>query len=373
MEKPQFVIIGILAVAIGFFALRFTSDDVDEYGPGGDRYAMADGGDYGDYGDGSSGSGRLGRGNDPSGGGSRGSIGDRSSRLGPGGTRGGTGGSGSGRGGTETVAGGARGRGGRIGTGVGSRRGGSGRPESSSISGAGQRKRASLGGGSRNDRADVLTAKSGGVDPFYDEGNDLDDDPSDDVVLEVTSKDDVDRKADVLEGVEEGDDDYWLEVGEDSRTTFPDLGNANPNAGTITLDVKPNWNGADVTDNSLLQIREPHVWENRMQLVKNGQFLRFIVTDNTGHEADISYKIANWQEGDAHNVTATWEDGTTVLYIDGKQVGTNSYPGKLEFKPTTPMYFGSDHASGGSYGGADSQIGGFQVLDKARSPSDIVG
>ena len=38
---------------------------------------------------------------------------------------------------------------------------------------------------------------------------------------------------------------------------FPNFGNANPASGTITLDIKPNWNGADVTDN-LGEEREGH-------------------------------------------------------------------------------------------------------------------
>jgi hypothetical protein len=382
MEKPQYLVIGILAVAIGFFALRFTSDEPDDYGSpydGGDQYAMANGDDFeeGSYGP----SGRFGRGGDRAGGGRElGAGGGRTSRFGPaGGSRGGT----AGRGGAESVSAGSRERGGRIGSGSG--RGGLrvaqevGRARSGSISNTIHRDRPSMGSGSQADRVEMLTGRDAGIDPFYEEGNGLDDNPDDDVVLEVADKEDVDRKADVLEGVEEGDEAGWIDFTEDSVTTFPNLGNANPNAGTITLDIKPNWNGADVTDNSLLQIREPNQWENRMQLVKNGQFLRFIVTDDTGHEADISFKINEWVEGDAHNVTATWEPagedgqggGQTTLYVDGKQVGTNRFPGKLVFKHTTPMHLGSDYTNGGSYSGANGQFRNFKVLGEAKGPDQL--
>lgn len=376
MDKPQIIVVGILAVAIGFFALRFTSDDADSYstpyGDTGEEYAMADfddgefSGREGRFGDRSSEGRERGSGSGPGG--------ARVSRFGP--SSGGPGAAGSRGGSADTVTGGSRDRGGRIGNAVGSRRSSlgssasSGRSAGRSLSDTVASRGNSLGSGSRDARVDMLTGKEAEIDPFYDENNNLDDNPNDDVLLEVKNKDDIDRKAEVLEDVEASDDGEWFEVGEDAMLTFPDLGNANPNSGTISLDIVPNWNGSDLTDNSLLQIREPHKWENRMQLVKNGQFLRFIVTDNTGHEADISFKIPDWVEGDAHRVQATWDNGVTTLYVDGKRVGSNTYPGQLQFKPNTPMHLGSDLASGGSYGGADARIGNFSVLGVAKTPDE---
>ncbi len=369
MEKPQIFILGILAIAVGFFGLRFTADDPtgyssSSYDDAGEEYAMADG-EFGSHGS-SRRQDRFGdRGGDssPSG---------RVSRFGP--ASGGPGSSGARGGSAETATGGVRERGGRVGTGLGGRNLGAadeiGRASGRSLSAStthGSRPSDSEG---RDARVDMLTGKETEIDPFYEE-KELDDDPTDDVLLEVKNKDDVDRKAEVLEDVESSDDGEWLEVGEDAMLTFPDLGNANPDAGTVSLDIVPNWNGADITDNSLFQIREPHKWENRMQLVKNGQFLRFIVTDNTGHEADISYKIPDWVQGDAHRIQATWDNGVTTLYIDGKRVGSNTYPGDLKFKPNTPMHLGSDLASGGSYGGANSKIGNFKVFGDSRGPDDV--
>ncbi len=373
MEKPQFIVIAILAIAVGFFALRFTADDEIDYGSAdgrGEDYAMADRG---------AGSGGYGRGDgryeDRAGGRDRiGGIGGagRASRMGggDGGRVGSVGGAG--RGSAETAQGGVRGdRGGRIGTATGPRAAKEvGRAATGSINSNTARDRELASGSSRDDRLGMLTGKEAAIDPFY-EGKVLDDDPTDDVVLEVASKDDADRKADVLDGVAESADGEWLEVGEDARLTFPDMGNLNPKSGTVSLDIVPNWNGADMTDNSLMQIREPHKWENRMQLVKNGQFLRFIVTDNTGYEADISYRIDNWVEGDAHRVTATWDEGVTTLYVDGKRVGSNSFPGILDYQNTPDMHLGSDLQNGGSYGGANARIKA-KMFDSAKGPDDII-
>lgn len=368
MEKPQYLVLGILAVAVSFFALRFTADDPLEtgsYRSDGSDFAMlqrgeGDGAGYGRgegrFGDRASGRDRI-----------AGAVGGRVGRVGPDGSRVAAGASG--RGSADLVAGGTRG--GRVGTGVGGRMRPAeevGRASQGSIANTIARDRQSVGGTNRDERLEMLASKDPAIDPFYD-GNDVN--SAEDVVLEVNNREDVDRRAEVAEAVADSDDGQWLDVGEDALMTFPDMGNLNPKSGTVSLDIQPNWNGADPTDNSLMQIREPHKWENRMQLVKNGEFLRFIVTDNTGYEADISYRISNWVEGDTHRVTATWNDGVTTLYVDGKQVGSNTFPGILEFSSNPPMHLGSDLENGGSYGGANARMKA-RLFDSAKGPDDII-
>lgn len=370
MEKPQYLVLGILAVAVGFFGLRFTADDPLEtgsYRSGGSDLAMLERGD-GDgagYGRGEGRFGDRGSGRDRI----AGAVGGRVGRVGPDGSRAAAGGVG--RGAADSVVGGTRG--GRIGVGVGGRMRPAeevGRASQGSIASTIARDRQASGSSNRDERLEMLAGRDAAIDPFYD-GKDADIDSAEDVVLEVNNRDDVDRKAEHVEEVADSDDGQWLDVGEDALLTFPDMGNLNPNSGTVSLDIVPNWNGADPTDNSLMQIRDPHKWENRMQLVKNGEFLRFIVTDNTGFEADISYRINNWVEGDAHRVTATWDNGVTTLYVDGKQVGSNSFPGQLDFQTNPAMHLGSDLANGGSYGGANARIKA-RMFESAKGPDDII-
>jgi hypothetical protein len=86
----------------------------------------------------------------------------------------------------------------------------------------------------------------------------------------------------------------------------------------------------------LVQLRGPNEWSNRLELVKNGEFLRFILTDSTGREADISTRINDWVAGDRHDVSASYgtnADGpccTTILYIDGREAGRNHYDGPFQ-------------------------------------------
>jgi hypothetical protein len=363
VDRSQFIVIGIVAIAVSFFALRFLSDDETDVGF--DRsskdLAMARGRD-------------VAVGGNPTGG-----LGDRPGRrLGGGGRNGsalGSRGDGSSAGGegpvvgrsgsARTIMGGARERGGIVGKSVGE----GGSRVAREVGETGLRDQRKVGGDTRGDRMGLLDGKQTKIDPFY-EGAAEDENPDDDVVLEVKDVNDTDRKAAEVEGVDETEDGVGLDIGEDSVLKFPNAGNANADHGSIAFEIKPAWDGADQSDNSFMQLRTEHQWDNRMQLVKNGSYLRFILTDNTGHEADISYKIDHWEEGENHSVTATYGDGQTSLYVDGRRVGTNEYPGGFEIPPDTPMYFGSDLPDG-SYRGANASFRNIKVYNRALESGEI--
>lgn len=191
-----------------------------------------------------------------------------------------------------------------------------------------------------------------------------------DVVLEVASADDTDTKAIDSQNVQPSDDGVGIDLGEDAVLAFPNAGNAKGDAGSISLDIDPKWTGSDATDNSFVQIRTPNGWDNRMQLVKNGRYLRFILTDNTSREADISVPIDHWEPGRPHTVTATWGEGKTQLYIDGQRVGQNTYSGQFQIPPNTPMYVGSD-LPGGTYAGAAATIQNFKVYGRRLNDEEV--
>ncbi len=151
----------------------------------------------------------------------------------------------------------------------------------------------------------------------------------------------------------------WIDFPSDSVTTFPEV-NDSDGSWSVSVDIQPEWDGADPTDASLVAIRQPHRWENRMQLVKNGGSLRFIVTDDLGETAEITYAIDQWVAGESHSVTASWEDGTTVLYVDGIPVGQHSFNGQLSFPDGTPMHIGSDPEN--VYVGSGDNFRRFQVF-----------
>jgi len=184
------------------------------------------------------------------------------------------------------------------------------------------------------------------------------------VALEVKTPEDakpaiVKKEIDAPETSEDG-----LTFTDSSVLAFPNAGNASGDAGTISFEIEPKWAGAEDTNNSFVQIRGANQWADRLQLVKNGQYLRFIVADTEGREADISVKIDQWPPGETHQIRASWGEGITTLWVDGRQVGSNTYSGNLRFPSGTPLYLGSDHP-GSSYGGMNATLRGFKVTTTA--------
>jgi len=154
----------------------------------------------------------------------------------------------------------------------------------------------------------------------------------------------------------------------DSQFVVPNAGNVQGAAGTITFWLQPEWAGDVESDASLVQLRTS-TFENRLQIFKNGRYLRFLFCDNTGIESGVGTDVSGWKPGERHMITATWGDGVTVLYIDGRSYGARDYDGELEVGPETPLYIGSDHPGGGP--GARSAISNFQIYSRALSADEI--
>ena len=118
----------------------------------------------------------------------------------------------------------------------------------------------------------------------------------DDVALKIDKPEDIAKQGGEEQNVQEADDGDGIKITDSSDIKFPN--NVNPDAATISFKIKPDWSGGDQTDNALVELRGEHEWYNRLELVKNGEFLRFIVTADSGQEADISVRINDWQAGE---------------------------------------------------------------------------
>jgi len=155
-----------------------------------------------------------------------------------------------------------------------------------------------------------------------------------------------------------------------AQYSLPAEGHVDGEMGTIAFEIEPHWSGADETNNSLLQIRDEHQWENNLQLVKNYNSLRFIIIDEAGVETNINVYIDNWQADQSHRVTATWGEAQMALYIDGQQVGMTTLPNDLAFGDATPIHVGSDFP-GTQYAGANSRISNLTIYGRPLSAGEI--
>lgn len=157
----------------------------------------------------------------------------------------------------------------------------------------------------------------------------------------------------------------------DAQLAIPNAGNlGDAEQGTISFCLQPQWSGGENTDASLVNLHT-NTFENRLHIAKNGQYLRLLLADNTGHESGASLTISGWQPGEHHLVTATWGQALASLYVDGQLVGANTYQGELQIPPGTPMYIGSDVPGGNP--GARGSLSNFQVYNRVLGPDEVAG
>lgn len=108
----------------------------------------------------------------------------------------------------------------------------------------------------------------------------------------------------------------FVASGEDTILTFPEI--VEDDHGTVEFVIVPKWNGLDLAESAIVGIGDDR--DTRSRLIKEGNNLRFIVTDNTGYEAELTLRLDSWEPGQSHRIVATWGDGPTKLEVDGHVV-----------------------------------------------------
>jgi hypothetical protein len=166
------------------------------------------------------------------------------------------------------------------------------------------------------------------------------------------------------------DDGDGIKFGKESVLAFPDAGNAQNEAGTITFEFEPDWEGGEEGDYNFVNVRTPNDPRNLLRVYKNGRYLRFLFADNTGRERNIGYDMVDFEPGERHRVTASWGDNQTALYVDNQLVGTNTYEGELDIPPGTPLYLGSDVPQA-SPSGAGATISNFQIFGRTLGGDEV--
>jgi len=159
-----------------------------------------------------------------------------------------------------------------------------------------------------------------------------------------------------------------------SEFVVPNGGNLKGDGGSISMWVQPGWAGGDDSNASLAGLRNLNQWEDRLQIFKNGVYMRFLMSDSAGQESNIGQNISDWQPGDWHHLVASWgqdENGqlTQSFYIDGKMVGQVPVQGQFNVRPGTPLYVGSDLPQG--VPGTNGAISQFQAYNRPLAPDEV--
>ena len=118
-------------------------------------------------------------------------------------------------------------------------------------------------------------------------------------------------------------------------------------AGRVEVKIDTDWNGDDESDRAIFSVLAPHTWPGRVELVKNGDFLRWIVAESSGLEHDLSVRIASWRPG-THTIAASWGHGTAELSVDGT-LGGQSQLGEVLLTAGSDVVVGAAGAPGTTF------------------------
>lgn len=164
-----------------------------------------------------------------------------------------------------------------------------------------------------------------------------------------------------------------IEFPENSVLEFPDAASIiQPEAGTLSLDIVPNWDGTDPGDSTFVQVKRPGDWQGTFVLFRNGRYLRLLTFDQDAQENDLGVDIGHWKAGERHSVTATWGEALLSIYIDGQLAGQRAYAGEINIPPGTPMYVGSNPGSV-MVPGARAMLSNLRVYGHVLASDEIAG
>jgi len=108
-----------------------------------------------------------------------------------------------------------------------------------------------------------------------------------------------------------------------------------PERGTFSFWLNPVWDATSQDDASFVTVAD-----GRLRIVKNVTFLRYETVDANGQGDGIGYRITDWQPGEWHFITATWDAGVIALHVDGVLVGQKYIPA-LDIPADSSVFVGS--------------------------------
>ena len=160
------------------------------------------------------------------------------------------------------------------------------------------------------------------------------------------------------------------------RVAIPIDGKLQHEGGSVSLWVQPGWERGNEDDATLVQLGD------RLRLAKSVHFLRLEAADaeapDAGDVAGVGVPITEWNPGEWHQVTATWNENALSLYVDGELVGRRMGRGPVDLPPDTELLVGSDLAESrrvapGLIGRVDVRSRSLGDDEVARDYRDAVG
>jgi hypothetical protein len=160
-----------------------------------------------------------------------------------------------------------------------------------------------------------------------------------------------------------------VEFTSDSMLSIANAGHIQPQAGTISMEVVPTWEGSDGGSGSFIQLKTPEMWQGAISLVRSGPYMLFQFWDADGVNHIVSTDITDWQPGEPHTVTASWGQAAMSIYIDGQLSGQTPYSGDPSFSSDWPLFIGSNPQ--GDIAGPNAILKDLRIYKRALTNQEI--
>jgi hypothetical protein len=136
-----------------------------------------------------------------------------------------------------------------------------------------------------------------------------------------------------------------------------------PLKGTFSFWLNPVWDSTSQDDASFVTVAD-----GKLRIVKNVTFLRFETVDASGNGDGVGFRISDWQPGEWHFITATWDAGVIALWVDGTMVG-QKYIAALDIPADSSVFVGSQFPPGRPI--APGMMSGFRFRGRALNQGTI--
>lgn len=207
---------------------------------------------------------------------------------------------------------------------IGSRDAGTGAAGAGADLGAGSRRAAGIVRDDRNFRAaaENLPDADARSERSDDHADDAVAEPADDLTHEPPETPVVDDAMSYNSGA--------LRFSIDSPFSIPNTSDT----GTVSMWMQPEWDAESTGDAAVMELGD-----GLFRVYRNVNVLRFeVMSDNP--EFSTSLSTGEWQPGDWHSITATWDKQQVTFYVDGAPVG-NPIQGSFAVEGSTPVTIGS--------------------------------
>jgi len=150
----------------------------------------------------------------------------------------------------------------------------------------------------------------------------------------------------------------------DSRVEIRDIGNITGPAGTMSFWLQPESGAANQDAATLLQLGD-----GRIEVIKNVNYLVFKFTDDGGVTSALGAPITDWEQGEWHQITTTWNGTEYALYVDGQLITQMSHDGTVDLPSGTKLYIGSNDPGRRSV--APGTIGQVDLRNRPLTPGEV--